>query len=96
MFIDHQQEQWLEWLGTAEFAYDNKMNILTKTLPFRANNGRDPRMGFEIRRKGKLEGAKEFVERMKKVQEEAQVVLKKAQEKIKKQADRRRGEAEEY
>ena len=25
MFIDHHQEQWPEWLGTAEFAYNNKM-----------------------------------------------------------------------
>ena len=25
MFIDHCQEQWLEWLGTAEFAYNNKV-----------------------------------------------------------------------
>jgi len=25
MFIDHRQEQWPEWLGTAEFAYNNKV-----------------------------------------------------------------------
>ena len=24
MFIDHRQKQWPEWLGTAEFAYNNK------------------------------------------------------------------------
>jgi len=24
MFINHRQEQWPEWLGTAEFAYNNK------------------------------------------------------------------------
>jgi len=24
MFIDHRQEQWLEWLGTIEFTYNNK------------------------------------------------------------------------
>jgi len=96
MFIDHRQEQWPEWLGTAEFAYNNKVNTSTKVLPFRANSGRDPRMGFKMRRKGKSEGAKEFVERIKKMQEEAQIALKKAQEEMKKQADRKRGEAEEY
>jgi len=53
-------------------------------------------MGFKMRKKGKLEGAKEFVERMKKMQEEAQAALKRAQEEMKKQADRKRGEAEEY
>jgi len=72
------------------------MNTSTKVLPFRANNGRDPRMGFEMRRKGKSEGAKEFMEKMKKMQEEAQAVLKRAQEEMKKQADRKREEAEEY
>jgi len=53
-------------------------------------------MGFEMRRQGKSEGAKEFMERMKKIQEEAQAALKKTQEEMKKQADRKREEAEEY
>jgi len=39
MFIDHRQEQWPEWLGTAEFAYNNKVQTSTKVLPFMANNG---------------------------------------------------------
>ena len=96
MFIDHRQEQWTEWLGTAEFAYNNKVNTSTKVSLFRANSERDLRMGFEMRKQGKSEGAKEFVERMKTIQEEAQVALKKAQEEMKKQADRKRGEVEEY
>jgi len=53
MFIDYQQEQWLDWLGMAEFAYNNKAHSSTKTLLFKANYGQDPRMGFETRRKGK-------------------------------------------
>ena len=96
MFIDHRQEQWPEWLGTAEFAYNNKVNTSTKVSPFRANSGRNPRIGFKMRKQGKSEGAKEFAGRMKRIQEEAQAALKKAQEEIKKQADRKRGEAEEY
>ena len=63
---------------------------------FRANSGRDPRMGFEMRRKEKLKGAREFMERIKKMQEEAQAALKKAQEEIKKQVNRRKEKAEEY
>ena len=53
-------------------------------------------MGFEIRRKGKYKGAEKFVIKMKKVQEEAKVVLGKAQEKMKKYADRKRTEADKY
>ena len=96
MFIDHRQEQWPEWLGTAEFAYNNKVQTSTKVLPFKANNGRDPRMGFELRKKGKFEEANKFVERMQEIQGEAKVTLSKVQEDMKKYADRHRGEAEEY
>jgi len=96
MFIDHRQEQWPEWLGMAEFAYNNKVHAGTKVLPFKANNGQDPRMGLEMRKKGKYEGAEKFAERMKKVQEEAKAALQKVQEEMKWYADRERGEVEEY
>ena len=96
MFIDHRQEQWPEWLGTAEFAYNNKAHLSTQTMPFKANYGQDPRMGFEGRKKGKYKGAKKFIEKIKEIQEEAKAVLGKAQEEIKKYADRKRGEVDDY
>jgi len=96
VFIDHRQEQWPDWLETVEFAYNNKIHAATKILPFKANYGQDPRMGFEGRRKGKYKAAGRFVERMKKIQEEAKVVLGKMQEKMKKFVNRRQREEEEY
>jgi len=63
-----------------EFAYNNKIHAATKILPFKANYGQDPRMGFEGRRKGKYEVAGKFVERIKKIQEEAKAALGKVQE----------------
>jgi len=96
VFIDHRQEQWPDWLGMAEFAYNNKIHAATKILPFKANYGQDPRMGFERRRKGKYEVAGKFIERIKKIQEETKAVLGKAQKEIKKFANRRRREEEEY
>ena len=39
MFINHRQEQWPEWLGTVEFAYNNKMHTGTKVSPFQVNHG---------------------------------------------------------
>jgi len=96
MFIDHRQEQWPEWLGTAEFTYNNKVYSSTQTLPFKVNYGQDPRMGFERRKKGKYEGAEKFVKKMKEIQEETKAVLGKAQENMKKYADRRRSEVNEY
>jgi len=70
--------------------------MATKMLPFKANYGQDPRIGFEGRRKEKYKVARKFVKRMKKIQEEAKAVLGKAQEEIKKFVNRKRGEGEEY
>jgi len=67
----------------AKFAYNNKVHTGTKVLPFKANQGQDLRMGFEIRKKGKYEGAEKFTERMRNVQEKAKAALQKAQEDIK-------------
>ena len=83
-------------MRTAEFVYNNKAHSSTKTLPFKANYGQDPRMGFEVRRKGKYKRAEKFVIKMKEVQEEAKAVLGKAQEEMKKYIDRKRGEVNEY
>jgi len=96
MFINHHQEQWPEWLGTAEFAYNNKAYSGTKVSPFKANDGRNPRMGFELRKKGRFEGAERFAKKIEEVQSEAKAALTKAQEEIRQYADRKRGEAVEY
>jgi len=96
VFIDHKQEQWPDWLGMAEFIYNNKVYTATKTSPFKANYGQDLKMGFEGRRKGKYEVAEKFIERMRKIQEEAKAALGKAQEEMKKFANRKRREEEEY
>jgi len=51
----------------AEFAYNNKVHTGTKVSSFKANQGQDPRMGFEIRKKGKYKGAEKFAERMRSI-----------------------------
>ena len=90
IFIDHRQKQWPDWLGTAEFTYNNKAHSSTKMSSSKANYGQDPRIGFETRRKGKYEGAEKFVTKIKKIQEEAKAVLEKAQEEIKKYINRKK------
>jgi len=95
-FIEHRQKDWLEWMAAAEFVINNKVHMATKVSPFMANYGREIRMGGDIRRKGKVEHATEFVERMKKVHEEVEAALKKTQEEMKKYADRNRKETEKW
>ena len=74
---------------------NNKVYTVTKVLPFMANYGRELRMGRDIRKKGKIEKAMEFVEKIKKIHEEAGATLKKVQEDMKRQVDRGRKESKD-
>jgi len=80
----------------AEFTVNNKIYLTTKVSPFMANYGREVRMEGNIQKKGKVEKAMEFVERMKRVQEEAGAALKKAQEEMKRYADKKKKEVEDW
>ena len=71
---------------------NSKVHTATKVSPFMANYGREMRMRGNIRKKGKVEKAGEFVERMKRIHEEAGAALKKVQEDMKRQADKGRKE----
>ena len=95
-FVEHRQKDWPEWLASAEFAVNNKAHTTTKVLPFMANYGRELRIGEDIRKKGKVESVMEFVERIKKVHEEAGAALKKMQEEIKRYTNQSRKETEDW
>ena len=79
-----------------EFVVKSKIHSVTKISLFMANYKRKLRMRVDIRKRGKVEKMTEFVERMKKIQEEVEVTLRKAQKKIKQQADKERKEAEKW
>jgi len=96
LFVEHRQKNWPDWLASAEFVINNKTHTATKMSPFMANYKKEMRTGGDIRRKEKVESMTEFVQRMKKVQEEAEVALKKIQEDMKRYADRERKETEEW
>jgi len=96
MFIDYRQEQWPEWLGTAEFVYNNKIHSSTKISPFKANYKQDSRIGFKVKKKGKYKGVEKLVTKMKEIQEKAKVVLEKVQEEMKRYIDRKRTKVNEY
>ena len=69
--------------------------MTTKVSPFIANYSREMRMGVDLKRKSKMEKVMEFVERIRKVQEEVEAALTKVQEEMKRQVDRGRKEAKE-
>jgi len=96
MYVNHRQSNWSEWLATVEFAYNNKVHTAMKESPFKVNYGREPRIGFDIRKKGKNMKVEEFAREMKNRHEEAKSALVRSQEEMKRQVDRNRKEAEEY
>ena len=81
---------------TVEFAFNNKIHTATKLSLFKVNYGRELRIGFKIRKKGKYTKVEKFVKEMKEKHEEAKAVLKKSHEEMKKYADRNRKEIVEY
>ena len=95
-FTEYKQRDWLEWLATAEFVVNNKVYMATRVSSFIANYGKELKIGEDIRKKEKIESTTEFVEKMKKVHEEARVALKKAQKDMKKQVDRERKKTENW
>ncbi len=54
MYVNHRQNNWAKWLAIAEFAFNNKVHTATKMLPFQVNYGREPRMGFDIRKRERM------------------------------------------
>jgi len=70
-------------LATAEFVFNNKVHTATKTSLFQVNYGREPRIGFDIRKKGKNEKIEEFVREMKERHEETRAALVRSQKEIK-------------
>ena len=79
-----------------EFAFNNKMYTAIKTSLFQVNYEREPRMGFDIRKKEKNVKAEEFAREMKEKHEETRSVLVRLQEEMKKQVDRSKKEAKKY
>jgi len=80
-------------LVTVEFAFNNKIYIVTKLSPFKINYERKLRMGFKMSKKRKQVKAKKFVKKIKKMYKKAKAIFKKLQ---KKYANRNEKEAVKY
>ena len=65
-------------------------------MSFKANYGQDPRIEFEMRRKGKYKGTEKFVMKIREIQEKAKVALGKVQEEMKKYTNKKRAKVNKY
>jgi len=90
MFVSYRQDDWDEWLASAEFAYNNRTSTATGYTPFYLNTGRHPRMSTDQKGNVKAPEAKEFAEQMGKLHQLAEESLHHAADTMKKYYDKKR------
>jgi hypothetical protein len=88
--VNYQQDDWLDLLSQAEFAYNNTTHASTGISPFFANYGFHPRFSLEIPGDSVNPSVEERATRLGQVQQNLMAELKLTQEWQKKQVDRRR------
>ena len=44
-YVNYQQDNWIDWLATAEFQYNDKKHVVIERTPFKLNFGRYPWKG---------------------------------------------------
>ena len=83
-FCTYHQDDWVELLPFAEFAYNNSVNASTKMTPFYAVYGQHPRSIWPTASdvEEKCVASNEFVDRMEKVREELRLSLLEARERM--------------
>jgi len=74
--VNYQQDDWLDLLSQAEFAYNNTMHASTGINPFFANYSFHPRFSLEIPEVSVNPSAEERATRLGQVQQNLMVELK--------------------
>jgi hypothetical protein len=88
--VNYQQDNWVDLLPLAEFAYNNTMHSSTKQTPFFANYGQHPRADpFQVKHVGSP-AAEEFTTYLAKIHQELTFQLQQAQDRYKDYADQHR------
>jgi hypothetical protein len=96
LFVNHRQDDWVEWLPLAEFTHNNRIQASTRQTPFMLNSGKHPRLGVEPLKKTKMESVDKFLHKMQSSRKEAEAALTKAAEDMSRYYDQHRGEAVSY
>ena len=78
LYVNHRQDDWVEWLSLGEFCYNNRVQSSTRQTPFMLNTGRNPKLGIEPFRSSQNESADSFVQKLQSARKEAEAALHKA------------------
>ena len=95
-FCHHDQDDWVDLLSVAEYAYNNRVHSATGFSPFFMNYGRHPWASFEPARGSHVESVNVFADRMKSTFDIAQKSLQQASDDMKRYADAHRRDSPKY
>jgi hypothetical protein len=96
IFVNHHQNDWVEWLPIAEFAYNNRVHSSTCQTSFQLDSRQDPCLGTEPLQFGTVEAASDFITQTWKATDKAQSTLQRAAEDMAHFYDAHQSEAPEY
>lgn len=88
IFVNYHQDDWSDWIPSAQFAYNSRVNASTNQSPFFITKGRHPNSGREPTRISVHTSASAFAKDMQKVREETKWALTLAKEDMKRFYDR--------
>jgi len=88
-YVNYQQDDWMNWLATAEFQYNDKRHTATGKIPFELNFGRHPWKG-DLVVQTEIPRVEEFIKKLQKSWGQATNAMEEAQKKMKKQFDKKR------
>jgi len=89
-YINYQQDDWMEWLATAEFTYNDKKHATMGKTPFELNFGRHPWKG-DLMVQMELPQVEEFAKKLQESWKYATQAMEESQRNMKRQFDKRRG-----
>ena len=93
IFCNYRQDDWVDYVAMAEFAYNNHNHSTTKHSPFYASRGYHPNIIIAKTKTSTVPKADELVDRIQQLHTEIQSALRLSQERIKEYYDNRHEKA---
>ena len=88
-YVNYQQDDWMEWLAMAEFAYNDKKHATTGKTPFELNFGRHP-WKEDLMVQTELPRVEEFTKKIQESWKHTTQTMEESQRNMKRQFDERR------